>query len=311
MNEYETILDALRETGEDKSVLDAPDTAHLVAEGNSILSAHSVPGLEVDTRETATGIAATVRVLEGVRVERPVHLCFGIVHPRGLQTIQMNVLLERGAAAHFIAHCLFPQAEEVRHEMEASVEIAEGAELEYSEVHFHGPFGGTIVIPRSTITVGRNGRYHGDFSLTTGRVGILELNAMVYAAEGSIAELTARVLGSGNDRITIKESVALNGDNARSIIKTRIALKDDAFAEVTGITEGNAAGSRGHVDCMELLRDRAVAKAVPIVSVTNPLAKVTHEAAIGTVDRRQMETLMAHGLSPDEAVDVIVKGILR
>jgi len=29
------------------------------------------------------------------------------------------------------------------------------------------------------------------------------------------------------------------------------------------------------------------------------------------VDRRQMETLMAHGLSPDQAVDVIVKGVLR
>jgi Fe-S cluster assembly scaffold protein SufB len=311
MNKYETILDALRETGEDRSVLDAPGTAHLVAEGNSILSARTVPGLEVETRETATGIAATVLVREGVRIERPVHLCFGVVHPRGLQTIRMDLRLERGSAAHFIAHCLFPIAEEVRHEMEATVDIGEGAELNYNEVHFHGPFGGITVIPRSTVTVGRNGRYRGDFTLTTGRVGTLDLNATVHAAEGSITELTARVLGSGGDRIIIREAVSLDGDNARSIIKTRIALKDDAFAEVTGVTEGNAAGAHGHVDCMELLRDRAVAKAVPMVSVTNPLAKVTHEAAIGTVDRRQMETLMAHGLSPDEAVDVIVKGILR
>jgi len=311
MNKYETILDALRETGEDRSVLEAPGTAHLVADGNSILSARSVPGLEVETHETGTGIAATVLVREGVRIERPVHLCFGVVHPRGLQTIRMDLRLERGSAARFIAHCLFPTAEEVRHEMEATVDIGESAELDYNEVHFHGPFGGTIVIPRSTVTVGRNGRYRGDFTLTTGRVGILDLDATVHAAEGSITELTARVLGSGCDRITIREAISLDGDNARSIIKTRIALRDDAFAEVTGVTEGNAAGARGHVDCMELLRDRAVARAVPMVSVTNPLAKVTHEAAIGTVDRRQMETLMAHGLSPEEAVDVIVKGILR
>ena len=195
--------------------------------------------------------------------------------------------------------------------MEAMVDIGEGAVLDYTEIHFHGFYGGTTVIPRSTITVGRNGRYRGNFTLTTGRVGTLDLDTTVNAAEGSITELTARVLGSGNDRIIIRESVSLDGDNARSIIKTRIALKDDAFAEVTGITEGNAAGARGHVDCMELLSDRAMAKAMPMVSVTNPLAKVTHEAAIGTVDRRQMETLMAHGLSPDDAVDVIVKGILR
>jgi len=311
MHELETILDALRETGEDRSVLEAPGTAHLVAEGNAILSARSVPGLEVDTQETTTGIAATVLVREGVRIEHPVHLCFGVVHPRGLQKIRMDLRLERGAAASFIAHCLFPRAEKVRHEMEATVDIGEDAEFDYAEVHFHGPFGGTTVIPRSTVTVGRNGRYIGSFTLTTGRVGILDLDTTVHTSEGSITELTARVLGSGCDRITIRESVSLDGDNARSIIKTRIALKDDAFAEVTGVTEGNAAGARGHVDCMELLRDRAVARAVPMVSVTNPLAKVTHEAAIGTVDRRQMETLMAHGLSPDKAVDIIVKGMLR
>ena len=55
----------------------------------------------------------------------------------------------------------------------------------------------------------------------------------------------------------------------------------------------------------------AVARAEPIVDVSHPLAKVTHEAAVGTVDQDQLETLMAHGLSPEEAIDVIVTGILR
>jgi hypothetical protein len=38
---------------------------------------------------------------------------------------------------------------------------------------------------------------------------------------------------------------------------------------------------------------------------------VTHEAAVGTVDQKQLETLMAHGLTPDEAVDVVISGLLR
>lgn len=76
-------------------------------------------------------------------------------------------------------------------------------------------------------------------------------------------------------------------------------------------TEGNAAGSRGHVDCLEIVKDNALAKAISIVNVSRPLAKVTHETAIRSVDKKQMGTLMAHGLTPEEAVDVIVKGILR
>jgi hypothetical protein len=74
--------------------------------------------------------------------------------------------------------------------------------------------------------------------------------------------------------------------------------------------EGKAAGARGHLDWMEIIRDRASVKAIAIVNVTHTQAKVTHEAAIGSVDKHQLETLMAHGLTPEEALDLIVKGML-
>ena len=107
------------------------------------------------------------------------------------------------------------------------------------------------------------------------------------------------------------ERLVLAGRNARGLIKSRVAVEDDATAEVIGITEGNAAGARGHVDCTEIVKDRGVVSASPLVKVTHPEAKVTHEAAIGSVDRQQMETLMARGLSPEEAVHRIVAGMLR
>jgi hypothetical protein len=167
------------------------------------------------------------------------------------------------------------------------------------------------VVPKLSVKVGRNGRYFTDFTLITGRVGKLAIDYTVEVAENAVAELTARVFGHARDDIHIRDKVLLTGKNARGLIKTRVAIEDDARAEVTGITEGNAAGARGHVDCMEIVKDRAVARAVPIIQVNDPGAKVTHEAAIGSVDKRQMETLMAHGLLPEEAVDIIVKGMLR
>jgi hypothetical protein len=304
-------MTAFAESGGDKAILSDEGIAHLVASGHSIVSSRTVEGLEVRTRETRTGVSAVITVKEGVRIVNPVHLCFGVLHKRGTQKITMDVRLERNASARFIAHCIFPKAEKVRHIMDAKVDVGEGAEMGYSETHYHGPFGGVEVIPKAVVKVGRNARYLTDFTLTTGRVGKLSMDYRIEAGEGSVTEVTARVFGHGVDRISIKDEVLLKGDNARSIIKTRVALEDDAAAEVTGITKGAAAGARGHVDCMEIVRDRAVASAVPIVNVTHPLAKVTHEAAIGSVDKKQMETLMAHGLSPEEAVDVIVRGILK
>lgn len=311
MSELEKLMQAFGEAGGNVGALADAGTAHLAASGHSILSSRVVEGIEVDAKETANGISARVLVREGVKLQRPVHLCFGVLHKKGTQEIRMDVTLEKNSSATFIAHCIFPNAEKVRHLMDAVVDIGENAEMRYSETHYHGLFGGIEVVPKLEVKVRKNGRYFTDFTLTTGRVGKLAIDYAVEAGENAVVELVARVFGHANDNIVIQEKVALNGENARGLIKARVAIEDEATAEIRGITEGNAAGARGHVDCMEIVKDRAVAKAYPLVQVTHPLAKVTHEAAIGSVDKRQLETLMAHGLSPEEAVDVIVKGILR
>ena len=90
-----------------------------------------------------------------------------------------------------------------------------------------------------------------------------------------------------------------------------MVLEDQAKAEITGITEAYAKGARGHVDCMEIVQGQAHVRAIPIVRVFHPEAKITHEAAIGSVDKKELETLMARELSPDQAVEMIVSGILR
>ncbi|MBI4698404.1 MAG: SufD family Fe-S cluster assembly protein [Nitrospirae bacterium] len=311
MSDLDALMKALGESGGDKAILANGEIAHLAVSGHKILSMRDVEGLEVEAKEILQGISAKVTVRAGVKIKNPVRLCFGILHKKGTQKIKVDVKLEKDSSAHFIAHCIFPKAEEVKHIMDAVIDIGENAEMKYSETHYHGLYGGIEVIPKAVVKVGKGGRYLADFTLTTGRVGRLNMDYSVEAGENAVTELTARVFGHADDDIKIKEKVVLSGENSKGLIKTRVALEDDAMAEVTGITEGNAAGSRGHVDCMEIVKDRAVAKAIPIVNVTNSLAKVTHEAAIGSVDKRQLETLMAHGLTPEEATDIIVRGVLK
>ncbi len=307
----EQLLAAFKNTGGEMEVFHNRDIAHLAASGHKILSANKIEGLEMDAKETLTGISAKVTVKEGIKIKNPVHLCFGVLHKKGTQKIKMDVRLEKDSSAHFIAHCIFPRAEKVRHIMDAVIDVGENAEMRYSETHYHGLYGGIEVVPKATIKVDRNGRFFTDFNLIIGRVGKLSIDYDTDAGENTVVEMTARVFGHADDDIKIKEKVILSGKNSRGLIKTRVAIEDEAKAEVINTTEGNAAGARGHVDCMEIVKDNAIAKAIPIVNVTNPLAKVTHEAAIGSVDKRQIETLMAHGLTPEEAVDIIVKGILK
>jgi hypothetical protein len=311
MPDLTEISQILQRMGTDSAVLTDSRVAHVVASGLDLLSQQEIPGVTIRSERKADGLATHITVKREAKIANPVHLCIGILHDTGRQMIQLRLKLEQDSDAKVVAHCFFPRAQKVEHIMDAEIEIDSGAALRYAESHYHGPFGGVTVLPTARIRIHPHGRYLSDFYLTSGRVGKLRIDYTVEVDAYAVAELTAKVFGHAEDDIGIREEAVLSGENARSLIKTRVALEDHARAEVTGVTDGKAKGARGHVDCMEIIKDQALAQAIPIVRVSHPLAKVTHEAAIGSIDQKQLETLMAHGLTPEQAVEMVVAGLLR
>ena len=310
--EYQAMIDAYESAGGDPAALLDREVVKLVVHENKVLSADEVPGVRLKYETTENGIRAELLVEEGIKVKHPIHLCFGILPQEGLQDIGLQIEVGNGAEVSVIAHCIFPNAVKVIHKMDAVINIGAQASFSYKETHYHGEFGGIEVIPKARVILGEKALYENTFSLTQGRVGKLDIDYDVTCAAMSIVELIAKVYGKEDDIIKIVDRVHLNGYGARSLLKTRVVPTNRAWSEVTGETYGNAPYVRGHMDCMEVvIGEGAVARAIPLVVATNDKAKVTHEAAIGSIDRKQVETLMARGLDEDEAVDVIVKGILR
>ncbi|MFC2011889.1 SufD family Fe-S cluster assembly protein [Chloroflexota bacterium] len=310
--EYEGMIAAYDQAGGDKSALASADMARLVIHENKVLSADGISGIKVETREMETGVDVHLIVEEGAKIKNPVHLCFGVLPKEGLQEIIMKVDAGDNSEVSVIAHCIFPNAVKVIHRMDADINIGDNARFDYKETHYHGEDGGIEVIPKAKVRVGKGGVWQSTFALSQGLVGKLDYDFEVFCQEKGVAELVVKVYGKGNDEINIVETIHLDGAGARGLAKSRLVLSDKAKAVVRGETFGNAPHARGHVDCIELVNGtEAVAKAIPVVSVTDDKAKVTHEAAIGSIDSRQLETLMARGLDESEAVDVIVRGILK
>lgn len=309
--EMTRVAGALREMGADSAVLTSAEIAHLVASGRDLLSLREIPGVGIQAKAGPDELSVRLNIEPEKKITKAIHLCIGVLEKSGTQKIKIDVRAENRSSATLMAHCFFPAAVSVEHSMDAVLDLAPEAELHYLEAHYHGPLGGVIVLPTAQVRVGPRARYFSDFSLTTGRVGKLGIKYRVETEEDAIAELTSKVFGHATDEINIEEEVILAGKSSRGLVKIRVALEGQATAMVTGMTAGNAAGARGHVDCLEIVKDQAVARAIPVVSVTHPLAKVTHEAAIGSIDKKQLETLIAHGVSPEQAVAMIVRGMLR
>jgi Fe-S cluster assembly scaffold protein SufB len=308
--DFEAILKAYEQAGGKSDLLQTVRVASAVISGNRVLAVNEIEGVSIEAEELESGVRARITVAPGTKVDYPVHLCFGMLPAEGLQEIVSEFEIGEGAEVGFLAHCTFPNAVNLKHVMEAHVHVGPGATMRYSEAHYHGPHGGIEVLPTTHAQVDEGGWLESEFSLVHGRVGRLVIQFEVDVADWGVVELVAKSYGWADDFISVNEVMRLNGEGARGLTKTRAAVRDRAISEVYTTAEGNAPGAVGHMDCTEIVRGEAVARNVPVVVVRNDRARVTHEAAIGSVSRKELETLMARGLDEDEAVDIIIRGML-
>ena len=310
-DEYKEIVAAYEESGGKRNNLLNKNLASLVINGNKVLGANSIPGIKLDVlKRTKNTIKVRVTVKKNSKNLQPIHLCFGMTK-EGQQNIISEYILEENSYARILAHCSFPDKGKIGHFMNSEITIAKNAKLFYTETHYHGNAGNVTVKPKANVNIGAGGVYKSNFNLIKGRVGILDIDYEVFLEAKAICELTTKIYAKADDKLNIKEVVHLNGKEARSLVMSRAALTDQSYSKFVGETYGNAPAVRGHIDCTEVLENEAQAVAIPIVNVKDKSAKVTHEAAIGSLDRVQIETLMARGLTRKEATDFIIQGLLR
>ncbi|MGE5602742.1 MAG: SufBD protein, partial [Nitrososphaerales archaeon] len=207
--EYEAMLEAYKEAGGNPNVLRAPKAATLVVSANRVLAANEVPGVHFTAETLPDGVRARIAVEPGVRIERPVHLCFGMLPAEGLQRIEADYDIGAEAQVEFIAHCTFPNAIRLKHIMDAAIHVGAGATMQYRESHYHGPHGGIEVAPKARVTVDSGGRFLTSFTLVHGRVGRLEFDYDVAVAEGGVAELSTKAYGQAEDNLRVTETLHL------------------------------------------------------------------------------------------------------
>lgn len=302
--------DILYEAANLKDIIHDPSVARLVINKDKVVASNLVEGIEVFPEEIKDGVKVKLIVKEGAILKKPVHLCFGVTSEIAIQNIIINADIKKNASVSLVAHCIFPVAKDVLHKMDAKIHVGENAHYSYFERHIHSAGGGVKVIPKTRVILEKGARFKTEFELIKGRVGFIDIDIETICAADSIMEMTARINGTDEDVIIIKETGFLEGENSKGVLTSRVALRNNAKAEIFNKLIATGAYCRGHVDCKEIVQDNASASATPIVEVKNSTAHVTHEASIGSVDSKQLETLLSRGLAEDAAVELIIQGLL-
>jgi hypothetical protein len=206
--------------------------AHLFIHHHKVVGSNLISGLEVDVEELDDKVKVNIVVEKGALIEKPVHMCFGMIPKNGVQKLVMNINIESNANVGIIAHCAFPNAVDVKHIMDANIQIEKNAAYSYFERHIHGTSGGVKVYPHSKIHLLENAKFRSEFELLKGRAGIIEIDYEAICDKRSILEMLTRINAKGNDHINIKEIGHLNGEHARGILTSKVAVRDDSRADV-------------------------------------------------------------------------------
>ncbi len=303
-------IDQLIKEANIHSAVHDKNTARLVINKDKVVDTNTVEGLKVDTKEIKDGVDINISLEKNTVVENPVHLCFGVTHKKAIQKIVINIDIGENSKIDIFSHCVFPNAVDVKHIMDGKIQVGKNASYSYTEKHIHSEEGGITVIPKAKIILEENARLKTIFELIRGRVGSIDIDYETTCKDNSVMEMTAKIDGKGDDIIKIKEAGNLIGKWSRGVLTSKVAVRDNARAEIYNKLIASAEFARGHVDCKEVIQGNGKASAIPIVEVSNPRAHVTHEASIGSVDSKQLQTLMSRGLSEDKAVELIIDGLL-
>lgn len=250
-----------------------------------------------------------IHVKPGVIVDQPVQSCLYIAEENFAQYVHNLVIVEEGANVHVITGCATSaHLKKGLHVGVSEFYVKKNARLEFTMIHDWGE--SVSVRPRSVTHVEEGGVLISNY-ISLKPVGTLQMFPTTHLdGEGAVARFNGVLVAGPGSHLDVGSRVILNAPKTRAeIISRGIAAGGTIIAR--GDLVGKCPGIRAHLECKGLILNNGFMHAIPELRGHVPDVEMSHEAAVGKIDRREIEYLMARGLSEEEAVSTIVRGFLN
>lgn len=250
-----------------------------------------------------------IRSRAGVRAPEPVQACLYIAKNNFSQNVHNIVVAEEDSELHIITGCATsPHLVSGLHVGVSEFYVKKGAKLTFTMIHEWGQE--VNVRPRTVSRVEEGGVLVSNY-ISLRPVGSLQMYPTTYLeGPGAVARFNSVLAAGEGSVLDVGSRVVLNATGTRAEIISR-GISAGGTIIARGDLIGNAPGIKAHLECKGLILKDGLMKAVPELSGSVPGVEMSHEAAVGKIDRREIEYLMARGLDEDEAISTIVRGFLN
>ncbi len=261
-----------------------------------------------------------VYIPKGVRCPMELSTYFRINAENTGQFERTLIIADKGSYVSYLEGCTAPQRDE--HQLHAAVvELValDDAEIKYSTVQnwYPGDEEGRGGIYNF---VTKRGACRGNNSkiawtqVETGSAITWKYPSCLLIGDNSVGEFYSVAITSNRQQADTGTKMVHIGKNTSSTIISKGISAGRADQSYRGLVKvmTSAEGARNFTQCDSLLiGDQCGAHTVPYIEISNPSARVEHEATTAKISDDQLFYCLQRGLSAEEAVSMIVNGFCK
>ena len=225
------------------------------------------------------------------------------------QHVHNIVIAEENSELHIITGCATaPHLVSGLHVGVSEFYVKKGAKLTFTMIHDWGEQ--VNVRPRTVTRVEEGGVIVSNY-VSLRPVGSLQMFPTTYLeGKGAVARFNSVLVAGKGSHLDVGSRVVLSAPDTRAEIVSR-GITSGGTIIARGDLIGKVAGIKAHLECKGLILNEGLMHAIPELSGYAPGVEMSHEAAVGKIDKREIEYLMARGLDEETAISTIVRGFLN
>ncbi|MBH69339.1 MAG: Fe-S cluster assembly protein SufB [Rhodospirillaceae bacterium] len=261
-----------------------------------------------------------VYVPKGLRCPMELSTYFRINAENTGQFERTLIIVDEGAYVSYLEGCTAPQRDENQlHAAIVELIALDDSEIKYSTVQnwYPGDENGTGGIYNFVTKRGACRGKNSKISWTqveTGSAVTWKYPSCLLQGDNSVGEFYSVAITNNAQQADTGTKMIHIGKNTRSTIISKGISAGRADNTYRGLVKvmPKANGARNYTQCDSLLiGNKCGAHTVPYIETRNPSARIEHEATTSKISDDQMFYCKQRGLSPEDAVSLIVNGFCK
>jgi uncharacterized protein len=250
-----------------------------------------------------------IRVKKGKVVELPIQACLFLKAQGFKQKVHNIIVIEEGARAYLITGCSASEAaKEGFHLGISEFFLAKGAYLNFTMIHSWRE--DVSVKPMSIAILEESAAFVSNYVCLKPVREIVMYPTAVLSGKSSRASFNSLLLSHPGSLQDIGSRVILKAqDTQAEIISRAVSLGGKVIAR--GHIKAENSDVKGHLECRGLiLSEKGTIQAIPEMETDFRDVDLSHEAAIGKINKDEIEYLCSRGFTKDQAQSIIVRGFM-